>query len=244
VAERSAIVAFLEIRDLRVGYGSLPVIQNLSLDIEDGETAVLLGLNGAGKTTTVMAIAGMLKPWGGSIVLDGTDITGADPRKLVAQGIVLVPEGRHVFPQLTIAQNLRLGAWPYRKDRKATRPVLEQALEYFPRLRERWGQLAGTLSGGEQQMLAIARGLMARPKMLLIDEASLGLSPKLTQTVFDVVDRINDAGTTVLLVEQNAGALAIADRAFIIEKGQLVYTGHGDEILDSQGRRAYLGAPV
>jgi len=238
-------VAFLEIRDLSVGYGSLPVIQSLSLDIEEGETAVLLGLNGAGKTTTVMAIAGMLKPWGGSILLDGTDITGADPRKLVAQGIVLVPEGRRVFPQLTIAQNLRLGAWPYRKDRKATRPVLEQALEYFPRLRERWGQLAGTLSGGEQQMLAIARGLMARPKILLIDEASLGLSPKLTQTVFEVVDRINDAGTTVLLVEQNAGALAIADRAFIIEKGELVYTGHGDEILDSQGlRQAYLGAPV
>ncbi|HVM36044.1 MAG TPA: ABC transporter ATP-binding protein [Actinomycetota bacterium] len=238
-------MAFLEIRDLSVGYGSLPVIQSLSLDIEEGETAVLLGLNGAGKTTTVMAIAGMLKPWGGSILLDGTDITGADPRKLVAQGIVLVPEGRRVFPQLTIAQNLRLGAWPYRKDRKATRPVLEQALEYFPRLRERWGQLAGTLSGGEQQMLAIARGLMARPKILLIDEASLGLSPKLTQTVFEVVDRINDAGTTVLLVEQNAGALAIADRAFIIEKGELVYTGHGDEILDSQGlRQAYLGAPV
>jgi branched-chain amino acid transport system ATP-binding protein len=238
-------VAFLEVRDLHVGYGSLPVIQKLSFDIEEGETAVLLGLNGAGKTTTVATIAGMIKPWSGSIKLAGEEIAGLDPRRLVADGIVLVPEGRHVFPQLSVAQNLRLGAWPYRKDRKATGPVLEQALEYFPRLKERWGQLAGTLSGGEQQMLAIARGLMARPKILLIDEASLGLSPKLTQTVFEVVDRINDAGTTVLLVEQNAGALAIADRAFIMEKGQLVYTGHGDEILDSQGlRQAYLGTPV
>lgn len=238
-------MAFLEVRNLHVGYGSLPVIQDLSFDIEEGETAVLLGLNGAGKTTTVMAIAGMLSPWSGSIILDGTDISGMDARKLVAAGIVLVPEGRHVFPQLSVAQNLRLGAWPHRKDRKATRPVLEQALEYFPRLKERWGQLAGTLSGGEQQMLAIARGMMARPRILLVDEASLGLSPVLTDTVFEVVDRINEAGTTVLLVEQNAGALALADRAFIMEKGQLVYRGHGDEILDSKGlRQAYLGTPV
>ncbi|MDQ4124251.1 MAG: ABC transporter ATP-binding protein, partial [Actinomycetota bacterium] len=177
----------LEVEELKAGYGSLPVLQGISFGIEEGETAVLLGLNGAGKTTTVLTLAGMLRPWGGRVSFQGKDVTGVDPRKLVAEGIVLVPEGRHVFPQLTVAQNLRLGAWPYKKDRKNTRQVVERAVEYFPRLSERWGQLAGTLSGGEQQMLAIARGLMARPKLLLIDEASLGLSPKLTQTVFDVV---------------------------------------------------------
>ncbi len=238
-------MSLLEVEGLKAGYGSLPVLQGISFSIEEGETAVLLGLNGAGKTTTVLTLAGMLKPWSGRIAFQGHDVTGVDPRKLVADGIVLVPEGRHVFPQLTVAQNLRLGAWPYKKDRKNTRKVVEQAVEYFPRLSERWSQLAGTLSGGEQQMLAIARGLMARPKLLLIDEASLGLSPKLTQTVFDVVHRINQDGTTVLIVEQNAGVLRIASRAFVMEKGTLVYRGSGEEILDhSEIRQAYLGAPA
>jgi len=238
-------MSLLEVRDLRAGYGALPVLGGISFNIEEGETAVLLGLNGAGKTTTVMCLAGLLKPWAGTITFDGKDVTGMDPRKLVAQGVVLVPEGRHVFPQLTIAQNLRMGAWPYRKDRKRTREIVEQAVDYFPRLRERWTQLAGTLSGGEQQMLAVARGLMARPKLLLIDESSLGLSPKLTQTVFEVVKRINQDGTTVLMVEQNAGVLAIADRAFVMEKGTLVYEGTGGEILDhSEIRKAYLGTPA
>ena len=235
----------LQVEDLTGGYGSLPVLQGISFSIEEGETAVLLGLNGAGKTTTVLTLAGLLKPWAGTVLFQGNDVTGMDPRKLVADGVVLVPEGRHVFPQLTVAQNLRLGAWPYKKDRKNTRKVVEQAVEYFPRLSERWGQLAGTLSGGEQQMLAIARGLMARPKLLLIDEASLGLSPKLTQTVFDVVRRINEDGTTVLIVEQNAGVLRIASRAFVMEKGTLVYRGSGEEILDhSEIRQAYLGTPA
>ena len=235
----------LEVEDLRAGYGSLPVLGGITFSIEEGETAVLLGLNGAGKTTTVLTLAGMLKPWSGRITFMGHDVTGVDPRKLVAEGIVLVPEGRHVFPQLTVAQNLRLGAWPYKKDRKNTRAIVERAVEYFPRLSERWGQMAGTLSGGEQQMLAIARGLMARPKLLLIDEASLGLSPKLTQTVFDVVRQINQDGTTVLIVEQNAGVLRIASRAFVMEKGTLVYRGSGEEILDhSEIRQAYLGSPA
>ena len=232
----------LEVRDLRTGYGSLPVLQGLSFDIEEGETAVLLGLNGAGKTTTVISLAGLLKPWGGSITLNGKDVTKMDTRKLVAQGVVLVPEGRHVFPQLTVAQNLRLGAWSHRHDRKGNKEVLDQAVQYFPRLRERWSQLAGTLSGGEQQMLAIARGLMGRPKLLLIDEASLGLSPVLTRTVFDVVERINQDGTTVFMVEQNAGVLGIADRAFVMEKGEIIYEGAGDQIMDhSEIRQAYLG---
>ena len=238
-------MSLLEVEDLKAGYGSLPVLGGISFSIEEGETAVLLGLNGAGKTTTVLTLAGMLRAWSGRVTFQGKDVTGLDPRKLVAEGIVLVPEGRHVFPQLTVAQNLRLGAWPYKKDRKNTRKIVERAVEYFPRLSERWGQLAGTLSGGEQQMLAIARGLMARPKLLLIDEASLGLSPKLTQTVFNVVRLINQDGTTVLMVEQNAGVLRIASRAFVMEKGTLVYRGSGEEILDhSEIRQAYLGAPA
>jgi branched-chain amino acid transport system ATP-binding protein len=236
-------MALLEVTDLKAGYGSLPVLGGISFDIEEGETAVLLGLNGAGKTTTVLALAGLLKPWGGKVMFDGKDITGLDPRKLVAAGVVLVPEGRRVFPQLSVAQNLRLGAWPYKRDRKGTREIVERSVEYFPRLRERWTQMAGTLSGGEQQMLAIARGLMARPKLLLIDESSLGLSPKLTETVFEVVKKINDDGTTVMMVEQNAGVLAIADKAYVMEKGTLIFTGKGDEILNNEGiREAYLGA--
>jgi branched-chain amino acid transport system ATP-binding protein len=242
---RSPPVPLLEVKDLKAGYGSLPVLGGISFAIEQGETAVLLGLNGAGKTTTVLALAGLLKPWSGQIIFEGKDVTKMDPRKLVAEGVVLVPEGRHVFPQLTIAQNLRMGAWPYRRDKKRTREIVEQAVDYFPRLKERWTQMAGTLSGGEQQMLAIARGLMARPKLLLIDESSLGLSPKLTQTVFEVVKRINQDGTTVLMVEQNAGVLKIADRAFVMEKGTLVYEGSGDEILDhSEIRQAYMGTPA
>ena len=237
-------MSFLEIRDLRTGYGSIPVLQGVSFDIEEGETAVLLGLNGAGKTTTVLTIAGLHKVWGGSIMFDGKDVSGWDPRRLVAEGLVLVPEGRHVFPQLTIAQNLRMGAWPHRKDKKRTRDIVEQSVEYFPRLKERWTQMAGTLSGGEQQMLAIARGLMARPKMLLIDEASLGLSPKLTHTVFDVVRQINQDGTTVLMVEQNAGVLKLADRAFVMEKGTIVYSGAGADMNSADVRQAYMGAPA
>ena len=238
-------MSLLEVRDLKTGYGSLPVLDGISFSVEEGETAAFLGLNGAGKTTTVLTIAGLHKAWDGSINFDGKEVVGEPTRKLVADGIVLVPEGRHVFPQLSVAQNLRLGAWPYRRDRRGTREIIERSVEYFPRLKERWTQLAGTLSGGEQQMLAIARGLMARPKLLLIDEASLGLSPVLTQTVFDVVKRINEDGTTVLMVEQNAGVLEFADRAFVMEKGAIVYEGSGEDIIDhAEIRQAYLGAPA
>ena len=235
-------MSLLEVRDLKAGYGSLPVLQGISFDVEEGETAVLLGLNGAGKTTTVLNLAGLLKPTSGTITFNGEDITGMDPRKLVSKGVVLVPEGRRVFPQLSVAQNLRLGAWPYKKQRKETKEIVERAVEYFPRLRERWTQLAGTLSGGEQQMLAIARGLMARPKLLLIDESSLGLSPKLTQTVFEVVQQINKDGTTVFMVEQNAGVLKLADRAFVMEKGTLIYQGDRAKGIDyATIQEAYLG---
>ncbi len=246
-------MSLLEVRDLRAGYGSLPVLGGIDLNVEQGETAVLLGLNGAGKTTTVLTLAGLLKPSDGTIHFDGEQIAGPgkhgkmhnlDPRELVSKGVVLVPEGRRAFPQLTVAQNLRLGAWPYRRDRKGTREVVEQAVEYFPRLRERWTQLAGTLSGGEQQLLAIARGMMARPKLLLIDEASLGLSPKLTLTVFEVAERINKDGTTVFLVEQNVGVLDIADRVFVMEKGTIIYSkskAAGERIDRSEISEAYLG---
>lgn len=234
-------MSLLKVEGLRGGYGRLPVLQGISFEIEQGETAVLLGLNGAGKTTTVLTLAGLLKPWDGSVMFEGHEIAGKKPKDLVSQGIVLAPEGRRVFPQLTVAQNLRLGAWPYKNDKKGTREVIERAVEYFPRLAERWTQLAGTLSGGEQQMLAIARGLMARPKLMLIDESSLGLSPKLTKTVFEVVKRINEDGTTVFMVEQNAGVLDIADRVFVMEKGTLIYSGAGGDMDHAEIRNAYMG---
>ena len=234
-------MSLLKVEGLKGGYGRLPVLQGVSFEIQEGETAVLLGLNGAGKTTTVLTLAGLLKPWGGSIMFEGNEVAGKKPKDLVAQGIVLSPEGRRVFPQLTVAQNLRLGAWPYKRDRKGTREVIERAVEYFPRLAERWTQMAGTLSGGEQQMLAIARGLMARPKLMLIDESSLGLSPKLTKTVFEVVKQINADGTTVFMVEQNAGVLEIADRVFVMEKGTLIYSGAGGDMDHQEIRNAYMG---
>ena len=236
-------MALLEVEGLRAGYGSQPVLTGLSFTVDEGETSVLLGLNGAGKTTTVTNIVGLNRPWGGEIRFDGTRIDGRSPSSLVREGISLVPEGRRCFPALTVAQNLRLGAWT-RKGRKAEIDGnLERVFAYFPRLHERVDQAAGSMSGGEQQMLAIGRGLMANPRLLLIDEASLGLSPLLAKTVFNVVDRINDDGVTVILVEQNIGALKHADRALVMEKGELVYEGRGDELHDSTRlRETYLGA--
>jgi branched-chain amino acid transport system ATP-binding protein len=233
-------VAYLEVRGLRVGYG-FPVLLGVEFEVEEGETAVLFGLNGAGKTTTVATIAGLLKPEAGSILFDGEEIAGGSPSALVAKGVALVPEGRRVFPGLTVENNLRLGAWPHRRDHAGNETRRELVYEYFPRLAERAGQHAGTLSGGEQQMLAIGRALMARPRLLLIDEASLGLSPALAKTVFQVVERINNDGVTVVIVEQNVGVLPYADRALIMEKGTIVYQGVGDEIRNANLRERYLG---
>jgi branched-chain amino acid transport system ATP-binding protein len=235
-------VALLEVRDLEVGYGPYPVLHGISFDVEAGETCVLFGLNGAGKTTTVATIAGLLKPTRGQVVFDGDAIGGRPPASLVARGISLSPEGRRVFPRLTVDQNLRLGAWVRRGESKVVSEQRELVFDYFPRLAERADQLAGTLSGGEQQMLAVGRALMSRPRLLLVDEASLGLSPTVAKIVFEVMARINDDGTTVLIVEQNAGVLPYADRALIMEKGTLVYTGVGDEIRDADLRATYLGA--
>ena len=237
-------MALLEVEGLKAGYGSLPVLQGVDFSIEEGNTCVLLGLNGAGKTTTVANLVGLYKPWKGSVVrFDGEDVTGHSPADLVRRGIVMVPEGRRCFPQLTVVQNLRLGAWTRRHE--DVDETMERVFEYCPRLEERRDQLAGSMSGGEQQMLAIGRGMMADPRFLIIDEASLGLSPLLAKTVFQVVDRIKDDGVTVLLVEQNVGALRHADQALVMEKGELVYQGHGDEIRDSARlRETYLGAPA
>jgi branched-chain amino acid transport system ATP-binding protein len=231
-------MAFLEVQDLRVSYEN-PVL--VGVTFEEGETAVLFGLNGAGKTTTVQTIAGLLRPDAGSIRLAGDDIAGRPPSKLVPMGVALVPEGRRVFPALSVANNLRLGAWVRRSNGSEVNERRDLVFEYFPRLSERVDQAAGTLSGGEQQMLAIGRALMSKPKLLLIDEASLGLSPALAKTVFQVVKRINEDGVTVVIVEQNVGVLPYADRVLIMEKGTLIFSGVGDEIQDANLRETYLG---
>jgi branched-chain amino acid transport system ATP-binding protein len=238
-------VPLLEVRNLRTGYGQVPVLHGVDMSVEEGDTAVILGLNGAGKTTTLMTIAGLIRKWDGDIVYDGRPVGNEDARTLVARGLVLVPEGRRVFPALSVMNNLRLGAWARRRDHKLFKKNTARAFEIFPVLKERRGQMAGTLSGGEQQMLALARGLMANPRLLLMDEASLGLSPKLTQQVFDAAKMISGEGVTVLMVEQNAGVLEIADRAYIMQKGRIEYEGTGAEILQ-QGelRKSYLGAPA
>ena len=222
----------LRVQELRSGYGRLPVLHGVDLAIEAGQTAVLLGLNGAGKTSTALNVCGALPSWAGSITFDGRDITRWNVRRCVGAGIVMVPEGRRVFPDLTVAQNLQVGAWTQRRDTAWIDAQFEQVLGYFPRLRERLSQLAGTLSGGEQQMLAIARGLMARPRLLIVDEASMGLAPVIVKDVFDIVRRINSDGITVLMIEQNVGALEVADVGLVMERGRVVRSLVGDELRD------------
>jgi branched-chain amino acid transport system ATP-binding protein len=238
-------VPLLEVRGLRTGYGQVPVLHGVDLSVEEGETSVIMGLNGAGKSTTLMSIAGLLRPWGGEVSYEGRRIDRLDARKLVARGLVLVPEGRRVFPALTVQNNLRLGGWPHRRNRRRLRQDMDLVFEIFPRLEERRDQLAGTLSGGEQQMLALGRGLMAGPRLLLIDEASLGLSPKLAGEVFSTIERINGEGVTVLIVEQNAGVLEIAARAYVMQKGRIELERSGRELLqEGELRKVYLGAPA
>jgi branched-chain amino acid transport system ATP-binding protein len=233
-------MALLEVEDLRVGYG-FPVLMGISFQVEEGETAVLFGLNGAGKTTTVATIAGQLTPDSGSIRFNGEEIGGVAATRLVPKGIALVPEGRRVFQGLSVANNLRLGAWTRRSHADEVEQRRRLVYEYFPRLEQRADQAAGTLSGGEQQMLAIGRALMSNPKLLLIDEASLGLSPALAKVVFQVVKRINEDGVTVVIVEQNVGVLPYADRALVMEKGTLIFSGVGEEIRNANLRETYLG---
>jgi branched-chain amino acid transport system ATP-binding protein len=233
----------LEVRDLDVRYGAIRAIKGISFTVEEGEIVALLGANGAGKTTTQKTISGMLRPAVGSVSFDGQRIDGIPAHRLIGLGICHVPEGRHVFPRMSVAENLEMGAFRFRHPDEAE---LERVLELFPRLRERYRQQAGTLSGGEQQMLAIGRALMGKPRLLLLDEPSMGLAPLIVRQIFDIVREINASGVTVLLVEQNAAqALALANRGYVLETGELVLSGTGQELLaDDRVRAAYLGEEV
>jgi branched-chain amino acid transport system ATP-binding protein len=237
------VTPLLDVGDLRSGYGSLQVLFGVSLFVDPGEVVALMGSNGAGKTTTLRSITGLIKPMSGVVRLDGDEVTGSAPEKLVRRGMVMVPEGRGMLRDLTVGENLELGAY-VSKDKKATAEQLEQTFTTFPILAERRQQKAGTLSGGQQQMLALGRALMSRPRLLLVDEASLGLSPVMTETAFELIQKVNrDSGVAVLLVEQNVLALDLAHRAYVLEKGQVVATAEGDDVRRMQGRlrEAYLG---
>mgnify|MGYP002561711870 FL=1 len=232
----------LELRDLNVHYDMIHAIKGISLTVEKGEIVTLIGANGAGKTTTLRTIAGLKKPTSGSVWLNGQDITETTPRQRVQMGAAMVPEGRHVFSEMTVQENLELGAY-LRRDKEGIAQDMEMVCGYFPILKSRRKQTAGTLSGGEQQMLAMARALMSRPEILFLDEPSMGLSPLLVSEIFAIIKTINNAGTTILLVEQNAGmALSVANRAYVMETGSIVLSGTGAELMESDEiRKAYLG---
>jgi branched-chain amino acid transport system ATP-binding protein len=232
----------LEIKDLNVHFGVIHALKGISLTVNDGEIATLIGANGAGKTTTLRTISGLKKPTSGAIVLNDTDITGTTARERVKMGISQVPEGRRIFSEMTVLENLELGAY-LRRDRASVAKDLKMVYEHFPILSDRKKQAGGTLSGGEQQMLAIGRALMSRPQILLLDEPSMGLAPILVQEIFSIIRDINKMGTTILLVEQNASmALQIANKAYVIETGSIVLSGTGAELMKSDDiKKAYLG---
>lgn len=232
----------LKIDDINVYYGNIHALKGVSLDINEGEIVTLIGANGAGKSTLLKTISGLLKPKSGDILFEGKSISGKVAQAIVKQGLSHVPEGRRVFANMSVEENLELGAY-LRKDKQGIREDFEKVYHLFPRLHERRKQLSGTLSGGEQQMLAMGRALMARPKLLLLDEPSMGLAPLLVKTIFRIIEEINQTGTTILLVEQNANmALSIADRAYVIETGKIVIAGSSEELNQSdQIRMAYLG---
>jgi branched-chain amino acid transport system ATP-binding protein len=234
--------ALLRLDRLDVHYGAIHALRGISFEVREGEIVTLIGANGAGKTTTLRAISGLLKPSGGSILYRDEPIAGVKPYKLVERGLSHAPEGRGIFPNLTLRENLLLGAF-LRRDQDGIEKDMQRGFTLFPILRERERQMAGTLSGGEQQMLSIARALMARPKLLLLDEPSLGLAPQVTETIFRIIEEINRAGVTILLVEQNAHlALGIAHHGHVLETGQVVHSGTGQELLRSpEVRKAYLG---
>jgi branched-chain amino acid transport system ATP-binding protein len=235
-------MALLEVENLVARYGRITALGGISLSVGEGEIVTLIGANGAGKTTTLRAISGLLRPAEGTIRFDGRDLTRLAPNAIVRAGVGHAPEGRRIFPRMTVRENLELGAYT-RRSRTEIAADTERVLTLFPRLRERYAQRAGTMSGGEQQMLAMARALMARPRLLLLDEPSLGLSPLLVQTIFAVIRELNAAGTTVLLIEQNARqALAIASRGYVLEVGRIAHSGPAAELAASEAVRAsYLG---
>lgn len=232
----------LKVENLHINYGFIEAVKGIDFEVNDGEIVAFIGANGAGKTTTMHALSGLIKAKSGSIVLDGKDITKVPANKIVGLGLIQVPEGRHVFASQTVLENLTLGAYLC-KDKKLIEDNLNHVFELFPRLKERQKQLAGTLSGGEQQMLAMGRALMSNPKVLLLDEPSMGLSPLLVKEIFAIIKEINDNGTTVFVVEQNAKmALEIAHRAYVMETGKIVLSGTGKELLASDAvSKAYLG---
>ncbi len=236
-------MSLLEIENLEVSYGTIRAIKGITFHVDEGEIVALLGANGAGKTTTQKTVSGMLRPSGGGITFDGERIDGIPAHALISRGICHVPEGRRVFPRMTVRENLEMGAFRFKRP---DQDVLRQVMEMFPRLAERIEQHAGTLSGGEQQMLAIGRALMGKPRLLLLDEPSMGLAPLVVAQIFQIVREINQAGVTVLLVEQNAAqALSLADRGYVLETGELVLDGTGAELLaDDRIRAAYLGEEI
>lgn len=230
----------LSVKDLKVNYGGIEAVKGISFDVPKGSVVTLIGANGAGKSTTLKAIAGLVKPASGSILFKGESITGKDPSLIVSKGIVLVPEGRRVFDNMTVLENIKIGAYLRHDDLSED---MAWVFDLFPRLKEREWQLSGTLSGGEQQMLAMGRALMSRPKLLLLDEPSMGLAPLLIKEIFNIIVDINKSGTTVLLVEQNANmALSIANRAYVLETGRITLSGSAKELAASEDvRKAYLG---
>lgn len=233
--------AILKINDLKVNYGGIEAVKGISFDVPAGEIITLIGANGAGKSSTLRAIAGLVKPASGNIVFEGDDITGKDPTTIVTKGITLVPEGRKIFPDLTVLENLRIGAYLRNDD---LTDDLNWVYDLFPRLKERSWQAGGTLSGGEQQMLAVGRALMSRPKVIMMDEPSLGLAPIIVRGIFDIIKEINKQGVTVLLIEQNANmALKTADIGYVMETGRITMSGAGSELLTNEEvKKAYLGA--
>lgn len=235
-------MAMLEIKDLHVHYGVIEAIKGINFEVNKGEVIALIGANGAGKTTILHTVSGLITPTAGSVIFEGKDITKTPGHKIVSMGMAHVPEGRRVFAELTVLQNLRMGAYT-RKDKKEIEDTLEMVYKRFPRLAERKNQLAGTLSGGEQQMLAMGRALMSHPSIILMDEPSMGLSPIFVNEIFDIIKEVSSSGTTVLLVEQNAKkALSIADRAYVLETGNIVLDGPAKELLNNdQVKKAYLG---
>ena len=230
----------LTVSDLTVHYGGIEAVKGISLEVMEGEIVTLIGANGAGKSSTLRSIAGLVKPAGGTITFRGDNITGRDSAVIVKKGITLVPEGRRIFPDLTVLENLKVGAY-LRRDEIAV--DIQWVYELFPRLKERSWQAGGTLSGGEQQMLAVGRALMARPKLIMMDEPSLGLAPLVVRDIFSIIRQINRQGVTILLIEQNANmALKVADKAYVMETGRITMSGTGRELLDNDAvRAAYLG---
>ena len=235
------MASMLSVQDLHVSYGAIKAVLGISFDIDEGEIVTLIGANGAGKSTTLNTIAGLIKPDSGSIDFRGEALVGTKPHKIVSKGLALCPEGRRVFTEMTVEENLEMGG--YTRTDAENDESLKIVFERFPRLKERIDQVAGTLSGGEQQMLAMGRALMSKPDLLMLDEPSMGLAPILVQEIFDIIKELNEQGTTILLVEQNASmALSIANRGYVLETGKIVKTGTGRELLDDDDvRKAYLG---